>query len=259
MENKRPLILISNDDGVVSKGISELVRFLRTMGDIVVMAPDLPRSGVSCAVTLDTPIHCQMVRQDVGLNVYRCSGTPTDCVKLAFYAGVLDRKPDIVVSGINHGDNSSINSHYSGTMGAVREGCLRGIPSVAFSLCSHDPNADFEAAGPYIREIVQKVLDRGLPPLTCLNVNFPDVAPLKGIRVCEQAKGEWNNEFEHFEHRGDSHYYWMKGDYTVTDADNDKSDHWALTNGYVAITPTTVDVTARDIMDDLKAWFKDEE
>lgn len=256
MDNKRPLILISNDDGVTSKGISELVRFLRTLGDIVVMAPSSPRSGVSCAVTMDTPLHYEMIRQDVGLNVYRCSGTPADCIKLAFYT-VLDRKPDIIVSGINHGDNSSVNSHYSGTMGAVREGCMRGIPSVAFSICSHNPDANFEPAGPYIREIVSKVLERGLPELTCLNVNFREADILKGIRVCEQAKGKWVNEFENFAHRGDSHYYWMAGNFEDTDADNQKNDHWAIAHDYVAITPTTVDVTDYKFARELGSWFEE--
>lgn len=254
MENQRPLILISNDDGVISKGISELIKFLRPLGEIVVMAPDAPRSGTGCALTVTEPIHYQLVRKDVGLTVYKCSGTPTDCVKLALHT-VLDRKPDLVVGGVNHGDNSATNVHYSGTMGVVIEGCLKGIPSIGFSLCSHEPNASFEAAGPYVRAIARQVLDKGLPPLTCLNVNFPDSKDLKGVRICQQAKGEWTNEWENFAHRGDSHYYWLTGEFIDSDAENEENDHWALANGYVAITPTTVDVTAYGFMDELKSWF----
>lgn len=144
MENKRPLILISNDDGVMAKGISELIKFLRPLGEIVVMAPDTARSGSGCAITVTQPVHYQLVRKEVGLTVYKCSGTPADCIKLAWNT-VLDRKPDLVVGGVNHGDNSATNVHYSGTMGIVIEGCLNGIPSIGFSLCSHDPGADFES------------------------------------------------------------------------------------------------------------------
>ena len=168
---------------------------------------------------------------------------------------MLDRKPDLVVGGINHGDNSSVNVHYSGTMGVVIEGCLKGVPSIGFSLCNHDQDADFDPAGTYIREIARRVLEKGLPPLTCLNVNFPDTKDLKGVRVCEQAKGQWINEWENFAHRGDAHYYWLTGEFEDAETGNEKSDHWALENGYVAITPTTVDVTAYGLIDELKTWF----
>ena len=210
MENQRPLILVSNDDGVIAKGISELVKFLRPLGEIVVMAPDAPRSGSASALTVTEP---------------------------------------------NHGDNSAVNVHYSGTMGVVIEGCLKGVPSIGFSLCCHDPNPDFEPSGPYIREIARQVLEKGLPPLTCLNVNFPNVQELKGVKVCEQSKGQWTNEWENFAHRGDTHYYWLTGEFQNTDSDNEKNDHWALDNGYVAITPTKVDVTAYELIDELQSWF----
>lgn len=254
MENQRPLILVSNDDGIMAKGIAELVKFLRPLGEVVVMAPDRHRSGTACSLSVDEPIHYQLLRKEVGLTVYKCSGTPTDCVKLALHT-VLDRKPDLVIGGINHGDNSAVNVHYSGTMGVVIEGCLKGIPSIGFSLCSHEPNADFEPAGFYVRDIVQKVLQNGLPALTCLNVNFPVTSELKGVRICEQSRGQWVNEWENFAHRGDAHYYWMTGEFEDTDAENEKNDHWALANGYVAVTPVTVDATAYGVMDELKSWF----
>ncbi|MDR1003986.1 MAG: 5'/3'-nucleotidase SurE [Prevotellaceae bacterium] len=254
MEKQRPLILISNDDGVIAKGISELIKFLRPLGEIVVMAPDAPRSGNACAITVTEPIHYRLIRQEVGLTVYKCSGKPTDCVKLAFHT-VLDRTPDLVVGGINHGDNSGINVHYSGTLGVVIEGCLKGVPSIGFSLCSHEPNANFEPAGELIREIVRQVLEHGLPPLTCLNVNFPVVDEIKGIRICEQSKGAWVNEWEDLAVHRDLHYYWLSGEFVDSNLDDERTDHWALANGYAAITPVTVDVTARDLIDNLKTWF----
>ena len=255
MENRRPLILISNDDGIMAKGISELIKFLRPLGEIVVMAPDAPRSGSGCAITVTQPVHYQLLRKDVGLTVYKCSGTPSDCIKLAWNT-VLERKPDLVVGGINHGDNSATNVHYSGTMGVVIEGCLNGIPSIGFSLCSHDPGANFEPAGPYIRQIAAMVLEKGLPPLTCLNVNFPDMAELKGIKICEQAKGRWTNEWEPCPRKGAENYFWLIGEFKDDEPENEKNDHWALANGYVAITPTVVDVTAYGFMNELSKWFE---
>ena len=254
MENQRPLILVSNDDGITAKGISELIKFLRPLGEIVVMAPDSARSGSGCALTVTEPVHFQQLRRDVGLTVYKCSGTPTDCIKLSRHT-VLDRQPDLVVGGINHGDNSASNVHYSGTMAVVIEGCLNGIPSIGFSLCSHDPGADFEAAGAYIRQIAAMVLEKGLPPLTCLNINIPDTNDIKGIKVCEQAKGHWTNEWEPCPRKADANYYWLIGEFKEAEPENEKSDRWALANGYIAITPTTVDVTAHHFMDELNGWF----
>lgn len=253
MENQRPLILISNDDGIASKGLAELVKCLRPLGEIVVMAPDGPRSGFSGALTSGEPIHYSMVRRDVGLVAYKCSGTPADCVKLAFH--VLDRRPDLVVGGINHGDNSAVNVHYSGTMGVVIEGALKGVPAIGFSICNHDSNPDFEPMLPYVRSIAAAVLEKGLPPLTCLNVNVPDTAELKGVRICEQTRGQWVGEWENFAHKGDNRYYWLTGEFRNDDPENEKNDHWALNNGYVAITPTTVDLTAYDLVEEMKNWF----
>lgn len=251
MENKRPLILVSNDDGIMAKGLSELVKSLRVLGEIVVMAPDSPRSGSASALTVTQPVHYKLVRKEVGVTVYKCSGTPADCVKLA-QSTVLDREPDLVVGGINHGDNSATNVHYSGTMGVVIEGCLKGIPSIGFSICNHDLGADFDAASPYVRAIAAMVLEKGLPPLTCLNVNIPDTKDLKGVKVCEQAKGRWTNEWEACPRLNDDNYFWLTGNFSAHEPENEKSDHWALANGYVAITPTTVDVTAYDYMEELK-------
>lgn len=252
MENKKSLILVSNDDGISAKGISELIKFLRPLGEIVVMAPDSPRSGSGCALTVTKPVHYQLVRQEVGLTIYKCSGTPTDCVKLARNT-VLDRKPDLVVGGINHGDNSATSVHYSGTMGVVVEGCLNGIPSIGFSLCNHGADANFEPMKEYIQKIVATVLEKGLPPLVCLNVNFPDLQDLKGLKVCEQAKGHWQKEWEPCPRLHDKNYFWLTGEFANMDLENEKSDSWALSQGYVAVTPTTVDLTAYNYMDELSS------
>ena len=254
MESQRPLILISNDDGFIAKGINELIRFLRPLAELIVVAPDGPRSGTACSMTTQQPIHYRRLRRDVGLTIYACSGTPTDCIKLALHT-LVPRQPDLVVAGINHGDNSSVNVHYSGTMGAVIEGCLKGIPSVGFSLCSHRADADFSPLADIVRRVTKSVLEHGLPPLTCLNVNFPEVSELKGIRVCRQTRAQWINEWEEVSHREEEHHYWLIGQMVELDADDEQTDHWALNNGYAAITPTTVDVTAYALIDELKTWF----
>ncbi|MFA6832607.1 MAG: 5'/3'-nucleotidase SurE [Bacteroidaceae bacterium] len=256
MESKKPLILVSNDDGISAKGINELIKYLRPLGEIVVMAPDSPRSGNGCALTVTNPVHYQLVRRDVGLTIYKCSGTPTDCIKLARNT-VLDRKPDLVVGGINHGDNSATSVHYSGTMGVVIEGCLNGIPSIGFSLCNHGADANFEPTKEYIQKIVTTVLEKGLPPLVCLNVNFPDQQDLKGVKVCEQAKGHWHKEWEACPRLHDKNYFWLTGEFANMDLENDRSDSWALSHGYVAVTPTTVDLTAYNYMDELREALLD--
>ena len=195
MEKKKPLILISNDDGVWAKGIKELIRFLRPLGEIVVMAPDAARSGSGCALSVTRPVCYEWLSEEPGVKVCSCSGTPVDCIKLACSA-VLDREPDLIAGGINHGDNSGINVHYSGTMGLVIEGCLKGIPSIGFSLCDHTPDADFRPLETYVRRITSVVLEYGLPSRTCLNVNFPR-GEIKGVRVCEQATGQWLNHLRY--------------------------------------------------------------
>ncbi|NDW13653.1 5'/3'-nucleotidase SurE [Bacteroides sp. 214] len=252
MNNNKPLILISNDDGFTAKGINELIKYLRPLGEVVVMAPDSPRSGSGCALTPTVPVHYRLVKQEPGLTIYACSGTPSDCVKLARNT-VLNRTPDLVVGGINHGDNSGTNVHYSGTMGVAIEGCLNYIPSIGFSLCDHDCDADFSPCEPYIREIASMVLEKGLPKRVCLNVNFPKLPQFKGIKVCEQALGRWMHEFESCPRRHDDKYFWLTGEFVPDAPVNEKSDNWALANGYVAITPTTVDVTAYEFISELQS------
>ncbi|NDV65547.1 5'/3'-nucleotidase SurE [Bacteroides sp. 224] len=250
MEERKPLIFISNDDGVTAKGINELIKYLRPLGEVVVMAPDSARSGSGCALTVNTPVHYKLIKREPGLTIYSCSGTPVDCVKLARNT-ILDRTPDLIVGGINHGDNSGTNVHYSGTMGIVIEGCLNGIPSVGFSLCNHAPDADFAPFKPYVVEVARMVLEKGLPDRTCLNVNFPDTQEVKGVKVCEQAVGRWQKEWEPCPRRFDDCYYWLTGEFVNTEPENPKTDNWALAQGYVAITPTTVDVTAYGFIEEL--------
>mgnify|MGYP002283350429 CR=1 FL=1 len=220
---EKPFLLLSNDDGFAAKGIQELIKVLRPMADLMVVAPSGPRSGASGSITSEHPLRCKKIESAPGFSLYSCTGTPVDCVKLALH-DLVPRTPDMVIGGINHGDNSSVNVHYSGTMGVVIEGCLKKIPSVGFSLCNHAEDADFTPTFPYIQRIVEEVLQHGLPVGTCLNVNIPDVKDLKGVRICRQTDGVWTNEFV-------------------------KSVH-----GYVGFTPTQIDVTAYTLMEQLNHW-----
>ena len=252
-EINRPLLLLSNDDGYQAKGIQCLVEVLQPMADLIVFAPDGPRSGSSAALTSDRPVGVKCLSDRPGLKLYGCSGTPTDCVKLALHAFV-PRVPDMVIGGINHGDNSSVNVHYSGTMGVVIEGCLKGIPSVGFSLCNHDADADFTPTYPYVRRIIKEVLDKGLPKGTCLNVNFPDTSSLNGIRICRQTVGVWTKEYVSCNHPRGNAYFWLTGAFQNDEPEAEDTDHWALDHGYVAITPTKIDVTDYEWMKRMDSW-----
>jgi 5'-nucleotidase len=255
MEIKRPLLLISNDDGYLAKGINCLVEMLSDLGDIIVCAPEDARSGFSCAFSATVPLRLQCRAQRPGVEIWSCTGTPVDCVKMAL-AEIVPRMPDLVIGGINHGDNASVNAHYSGTMGVTLEGCMKYIPSVAFSLCDHRENADFEPLCPLIREITQRVLREGLPLGVCLNVNFPllEDRGYKGVRVCRMAKGTWGQEVTKCHHPRGYDYWWMVGSYTNDEPEAEDTDNWALTHGYVAITPTQIDITAYQAMDKIKSW-----
>ena len=243
-------MLISNDDGYQAKGINSLIDMLKDIADIIVCAPDDARSGYSCAFSAGIPLRLELRRQEEGVEVWSCNGTPVDCVKMAL-ANICKRLPDMVIGGINHGDNASVNTHYSGTMGVTIEGCLKYIPSVAFSLCDQHPDADFEPLRPYIREITQRVLSNGLPKAVCLNVNFP-LAPYKGVKVCRMAFGTWYNECIKNHHPRGYDYWWMVGHYRNDEPEAEDTDNWALQHGYIAITPTQIDVTAHQAIDFVK-------
>ena len=248
----KPLILIANDDGVDAPGIKVLTRLMRRLGQVVVVAPDSARSGYSCAITTHGTVRLNHVSGEPGLEVYSCSGTPSDCVKLALEK-ILGRKPSLMVSGINHGDNSAVNAHYSGTMGIVLEGCMKGIPSVAFSLCSHDPDADFSPTYDVIRKVVAMVLERGLPKGSCLNVNFPDCPSYAGVKVCRRAMGRWVNEWGSHQHPRGGEWWWLTGEFALEENDP-SADRVALDNNYVAITPTTIDFTDYRLLQDMQGW-----
>lgn len=243
MKESKPLILISNDDGYQAKGLLSLIDMVSDYGDIIVCAPDSTRSGMSRAFSMSHPLSLHRVSEKPGLNVYRCSGTPVDCVKMA-YSELCPRKPDLLLGGINHGDNASVNAQYSGTVGIVVEGAMKGIPSVAFSLCDFRSDADFEPMRGLVRRTVEKVLEEGLPEGSCLNINFPLTDDYKGARLCRMASGHWENEIVKRRHPAGFHdYYWMSGNYVNDEPTSDDTDAWALSHGYASITPVTVDLT----------------
>lgn len=251
-ELKRPYILITNDDGADAKGIHVLTSLMMQIGDVIVVAPDGPRSAQSNALTVTHPIRIRKIEEREGLIRYSCTGTPTDCVKLALNE-VVDRKPDLLVSGINHGSNAAINVIYSGTMGAVLEGCENSIPSIGFSICDHSLEADFKAFEPYILKICRMILKNGLPKNTCLNVNAP-VGGIKGLKVARQCYGCWTKEFAKRTDPQGRAYYWLTGNFENFEPESTDTDEWALANGYVSMVPTKIDLTAYDFMEQLKGW-----
>jgi len=254
MMRKRPLILLSNDDGFEAKGLISLIGILRSCGDLVVVAPDSGRSGMSCAITVASPLRLKLVKEEEGLKIYKSNGTPVDCVKLALNQIFIDEKPDLVISGINHGTNSSVAIHYSGTMGAVLEACMNGFPAIGFSLDDHSMEADFEPASQYIRKIAQNVIDRGLPSGCCLNVNIPVTKEIKGIRLCRQANGRWIEEFDKREHPKGGYYYWLTGNFHNDEPDGPDTDMFALKEGYISIVPSQIDMTSFQLLESMKSW-----
>ncbi len=254
MENKKPFILISNDDGYHANGIKTLVSFLKDWCDLLVCAPESARSGFSRAFSATSPLRLKRRHNMGDVEVWSCSGTPVDCVKIALDQFCKDRKPDLILGGINHGDNSSVNNHYSGTMGVAMEGCMKYIPSIAFSTCNYDENADLKYLEGDVVRIVKSTLTHGLPKGVCLNVNFPEMPPFKGTKICRMTFGSWINEVVKERHPSGYDYFWMVGDYRNDEPDAEESDQWALNQGYIAITPTQVDVTAYQFMDELKKW-----
>lgn len=254
----KPLILVTNDDGVNAKGISALIEMVKPLGEVVVMAPFHGNSGMSHAITVKVPIRYKKLREEENLTVYGCNGTPVDCVKLA-NSEVLHRKPDLLVSGINHGSNASISIIYSGTMGAVIEGCVNGIQSVGFSLLDYASDADFSQIIDHGRKIAANVLENGLPENICLNVNFPAVLKeeIEGVKVCRQAKGMWKEEFEKRLDPRKGEYFWLTGYFEDNENGSTDTDEWALANNYISVVPVEIDFTAYDKMDYFKQWNYD--
>jgi 5'-nucleotidase len=244
--SSKPIILVTNDDGIDSKGLRAMTEAVRGLGRIVVVAPDGPRSGQSGAISADKPLFLHKVSEEADLTRYKCNGTPVDCVKLAMHE-LLASQPALLVSGINHGSNAAVSVLYSGTMGAAIEGCILGIPSVGFSLCSHDADADFANAVAVARSISADVLEKGLKPGILLNVNVPDVKSLAGRRVCRQAAGRWTEEFEHREGH-DPKAFFLTGRFHNAEPDAADTDEWALAHGYVSIVPCRIDMTAHEAL-----------
>ena len=236
----RPLILISNDDGVEAQGIQVLTKLMQQLGDVIVVAPDGPRSAASCSISpLDT-IYITLVKEETGLKVYRCTGTPTDCVKLAL-DGLLEKRPNLVVSGINHGDNASVSVHYSGTVGAALEACMKNVPAIAFSLKTKSQQCDFRPYEDEIVKITRYVLEHGLPDDVLLNVNFPEVAQLKGTKICRLGRGRWMKEMVK---EGEGAYH-LSGYFQNLEPESEDTDYWALDHGFASITPIQLDMTAQ--------------
>lgn len=251
----RPLIFISNDDGYAATGLNSLIEMVRDLGDVIVVAPDTPRSGASLSFSSTQPLRLKLIKEEEGIRIYSCSGTPCDCVKLGFEM-LIDRTPTVVLSGINHGDNASVNAHYSGTMAVALEGTLKKVPSVGLSSCRMAADADFSSIRPYVRNIVKTVMRDGLPDGVYINVNFPDANEFLGVRVCRMGSGEWVNELEkRCDPRGHD-YYWVAGRYVDFDADNLETDLACVKAGYVAITPLQLDATAYSVFSSLKNTFE---
>ena len=240
----KPIILVTNDDGITAPGLHALVDAMAELGDIFVVAPDSPQSGMGHAITLNQPLRLDKVEMHGGHHWYQCSGTPVDCVKLAIDK-VIHRKPDLCVSGINHGSNSSINVIYSGTMSAAMEGAIEGIPSVGFSLLNYALDADFTTAKTVAKKVASNVLQYGIPSGALLNVNIPylPLNEVKGMKICRQAIAKWQEEFDERMDPNKRKYYWLTGKFINHDKGED-TDEWALANGYVSVVPVHYDFTA---------------
>lgn len=260
MAKKKPLILVTNDDGITAPGIRHLIKIMKSLGEVVVVAPDSPQSGMGHAITINDNLYCDpiTVEEKEDHQEYSCSGTPADCVKIAKQE-ILKRKPDLCVSGINHGSNSSINVIYSGTMSAAVEAGTEGIPAIGFSLLDYSLTANFEPSTKFIKSITENVLENGLPKGVVLNVNIPKLTEkqIKGIKICRQAKAHWVEKFDKRTNPQGRDYYWLTGEFINEDKGED-TDEWALEHGYVSVVPVQFDLTAHHFIQDLNTWnFED--
>jgi 5'-nucleotidase len=252
---KKPLILITNDDGITAPGIRTLIEVMTQLGDVIVVAPDKPQSAMGHAITVNNTLYLNKIsKENDVVTEYSCSGTPADCVKIAV-SEILHQKPDLCVSGINHGSNSSINVIYSGTMSAAVEAGIEGIPSIGFSLCDYSWNANFDAIKNYVKKIAEEVLKNKLPDGVILNVNFPKLEEkdIKGIKICRQAKAIWEERFDKRQTPMGKDYYWLTGEFINHDKGED-TDEFALANGFVSIVPVQYDLTAHHAIQQLNNW-----
>lgn len=256
IENGDRLILLTNDDGLYAAGLKTLLSVMEEFGKVVLVSTVESQSGMSQALTVKDPLRVKLLEETETRRVYACSGTPTDSVKLAINQ-LLERMPDFVISGINHGSNSSVSVLYSGTMAAAIEGCLYGVSSAGFSLNNFSPSADFSGCDEYVRIVMKQIIENPLPKGVCLNVNIPQTpaGEIKGIKVCRQSKGNWKEEFEKRKDPMGKTYYWLTGIFQNHEPESVDTDEWALANNFVSIVPVTVDMTAHWYINDLKIKF----
>jgi len=253
---KKPLIFVTNDDGILAPGIRALVEVAKELGEVVVVAPDSPQSGQGHAITLSKPLRLKEVKTfGEDIVAYECSGTPVDCVKLGKFKVLDGRTPDLCLSGINHGSNASINILYSGTMSAAMEASVEGVPSIGFSLLDFSWEADFDSCKPYLSKLVKHVLENGMPEqANLLNVNIPKLKTdeLKGFKICRQAEASWNEKYVEGKDPHGRPYFWLAGEFDNKDHRED-TDMWALDNGYISVVPAGHDLTKYEAMEGLKA------
>jgi 5'-nucleotidase len=251
---KKPLILVTNDDGITAPGIRALIDVMQNIGDIIVVAPDSPQSGTGHAITINNTLYINKISAEgAAFEEYSCSGTPVDCVKLAVTKIFKGKKPDLCVSGINHGLNNGINVLYSGTMSAAVEGAIESIPSIGFSLDDYTLQADFSHCLKYVKQIALQVLQNGMPTATLLNVNFPAGGNIQGVKICRQANAKWAEEFDERLDPYKRPYYWLTGVFQLNDQGVD-TDSWALDNKYVSVVPIQFDMTAHHAIPVLNSW-----
>jgi 5'-nucleotidase len=250
----KPLILVTNDDSIDAKGIASLIKAMDGLGEIVVVAPDTVQSGMGHAITIHDPLRLKKSDLFDEIEAYTCSGTPVDCVKIAIYE-VLKRRPDLIVSGINHGSNAATNVLYSGTMSAAVEGAIESIPSIGFSLLDFDADANFDASMHYATIITKNVIKQGLQKGVCLNVNIPKgkMDDIKGYKICRQGRAYWADQFDKRQDPFGGEYFWLTGEYKNTDKGED-TDLFALDSGYVSVVPTQFDMTAHHLISNLNEW-----
>jgi 5'-nucleotidase len=255
VKKNRKLILVTNDDGIEAKGLRELINVVIKFGEVVVVAPRESQSGMSHAITVKYPIRVFLIREEKNLKVYSCNGTPVDCVKIALNQ-LLNRKPDLLVSGINHGANTSVSVVYSGTMAAAIEGGINKINSIGLSLSDFSKNADFTAAKIYSGRIIEQVFMNTLDKVTCLNVNIPagNLNNIKGVKICRQTDGHWQEEYDKRTDPQNREYYWLTGYFNNFEPDAEDTDEWAIKNRYVSVVPIQVDFTSVNHLDRLKKW-----
>jgi 5'-nucleotidase len=255
--NQTPLILITNDDGIEANGLKTLISVAREFGDVVAISSQVPMSGMSHAITIKVPLRVKLLEETPGFTKYLTNGTPVDGVKLAFNS-LMEKKPDLLISGINHGSNSSSSVLYSGTMAAAMEGAINHIPSIGFSLLDYRPDADFTASGEIARKVIAKALKERLPDGICLNVNVPAVKSeeIKGIKICKQANGYWKEEFEKRSDPMGHEYYWLTGFFHNREPDGggEGTDEKALEEHYVSVVPIDTDLTATNYLQKLKSF-----